>query len=373
MEKITSSKGKQNILYEGYCYRLDRVLKSGKESCRCVNGKCKGRIHVFGDECTFTSDHDHVPDPAKSAASLSMMRLRERAATLNDAPRRIIQETQINLHPEVVAVLPKFHSLKRTAQRQRKCKGLPIPAPSNIGEIDIPRELAYTYAGENFLAYDSGSEDPDRYFIFATPDNLRLMKENKQWMGDGTFKIAPQLFYQLYVIHILYKGSVLPMVCILLQRKSEGAYSRALIRLLCMDNEIAPSSILCDYEKAFHKSFLSVFRNAEVFGCFFHLSQAVWRKIQDLGLTNLYCTKEEIRQYSKILVALAVVPPDDIINVFESLHDVIPDELDELVFYFEDTWIGIPCRRGRRDALFPPSVWSVYERVVSEHPPTNNS
>ena len=62
MEKITSSKGKENILHEGYCYRLDRVLKSGKESWRCVNGKCKGRIHVIGDECTSASDHDHVPD-----------------------------------------------------------------------------------------------------------------------------------------------------------------------------------------------------------------------------------------------------------------------------------------------------------------------
>ena len=75
-----------------------------------------------------------------------------------------------------------------------------------------------------------------------------------------------------------------------------------------------------------------------------------------------------------MLVALALVPPMEIINVFESLHDVIPDELDDLVLYFEDTWIGRPCRRrGRRNVMFPPSVWSVYEHVVSEHPRTNNS
>ena len=110
-----------------------------------------------------------------------------------------------------------------------------------------------------------------------------------------------------------------------------------------------------------------------MFGCFFHLSQTVLRKIKDLGLTNLYCSSEEIRKYTKMLVALAFVPPTDITNVFESLHDVIPDELDDLVLYFEDTWIGRPCRRGRgRDAMFPPSVWSVYERAVSEHPRTNN-
>ena len=47
---------------------------------------------------------------------------------------------------------------------------------------------------------------------------------------------------------------------------------------------------------------------------------------------------------------------------------------NDLVLYFEDTWIGRPCRRGRRgNAMFPPSVCSVYELVVSEHSRTNNS
>ncbi|XP_068213295.1 uncharacterized protein [Palaemon carinicauda] len=282
MEKVTSSKEKDNILHEGYYYRLDRVLKSGKESWRCVDQKCKGRIYVIGDECTSASEQDHVPDPAKSESILSMMQLRESAATSNDLPRRLIQEAQLNLRPEVVAILPKYQSLQRTVERQRKAKGLPLSPPSYVGEIDIPQELVCTYDGEHFLAYDSGSDDPDRYFIFATHQNLKLMKENKHWMGDGTFKIAPQLFYQLYVIHIIYKGIVLPVVYILLQRKSEEAYNRALTQLHFMDTEIVPASISCDYEKTFHKAFLSVFRNAEVFGCFFHLSQAVWRKIQDL-------------------------------------------------------------------------------------------
>ncbi|XP_068208558.1 uncharacterized protein [Palaemon carinicauda] len=201
-----------------------------------------------------------------------------------------------------------------------------------------------------------------------------MIRENKHWMGDGTFKIAPQLFYQLYVIHIQYKGNVLPMVYMLLQRKSEELYRRALLQIQCLDNEIAPVSISCDYEKAFHNAFLSVFNNAEVLGCFFHLSQAVWRKIQDLGLNDLYCGSEEVRKYTKMLVALAFVPPNEIVNVFELLQDVVPDELHDLVLYFEDTWIGRPCRRGRRrNAMFPPSVWSVYERVLSELPRTNNS
>ncbi|XP_068245282.1 uncharacterized protein [Palaemon carinicauda] len=122
MEKLRSTKGKVNLLHQGYVYRLDRVLKSGRESWRCVIGTCKGRIYVCGDECTCASDHNHVPDPAKSAASLSIMRLRERAATSNDPPRRIIQETQLNLQPEAVALLPKYHSLQRTVQRKRNAK-----------------------------------------------------------------------------------------------------------------------------------------------------------------------------------------------------------------------------------------------------------
>ena len=45
-------KGTINKSYRGFVYRLDRTLKSGIQSFRCVIRDCKGRIHVDGDVTT---------------------------------------------------------------------------------------------------------------------------------------------------------------------------------------------------------------------------------------------------------------------------------------------------------------------------------
>ena len=75
-----------------------------------------------------------------------------------------------------------------------------------------------------------------------------------------------------------------------------------------------------------------------------------------------------------MLVSLAFVPPVDVIAAFETLLDNIPADLEPLVDYFEDTWIGRPHRRGqRRNPMFSIDVWSIYDRVIDGLPRTNNS
>ena len=39
-----TSKGKKSLLYDGFAFRIDRVLKSGDISWRCRVKNCKGRI-----------------------------------------------------------------------------------------------------------------------------------------------------------------------------------------------------------------------------------------------------------------------------------------------------------------------------------------
>ena len=41
-----------------------------------------------------------------------------------------------------------------------------------------------------------------------------------------------------------------------------------------------------------------------------------------------------------MLVALAFVSAHDIVRAFEELQDIVPQEIDALLDYFEDTWIG---------------------------------
>ena len=48
-------------------------------------------------------------------------------------------------------------------------------------------------------------------------------------------------------------------------------------------------------------------------GCLFHFIQCVWRKIQNLGLTEAYIKRKDIRQSCKMLIGLAFVPAHNIV------------------------------------------------------------
>ena len=75
-----------------------------------------------------------------------------------------------------------------------------------------------TLRGESFLAYDSGSDDRERFLIFSTEQNLDLLEHTPQWHADGTFKCCPALFYQLYKLHGVLNGHTIPFVYMLPKR-----------------------------------------------------------------------------------------------------------------------------------------------------------
>ena len=114
----------------------------------------------------------------------------------------------------------------------------------------IPSELKLTLRGENFLAYDSGSDDRERFLILSTEQNLDLLESIPQWHGDGTFKCCSALFYQLYTVHGVLNGHTIPLVYMLLKRKARELYLRALNELKEINPCLQPSQITIDFEIA---------------------------------------------------------------------------------------------------------------------------
>lgn len=210
---------------------------------------------------------------------------------------------------------------------------------------------------------------------FLTDANLQLFKDNADWFADGTFKIAPHLFYQVLTIHARKSGTVLPMLYVFLQQKSQAAYRRVLEAICQLKDNLQPTSVMCDFEKAFHNALEDVFgAQVVIVGCLFHLCLCIWRKIQQGNLVEAYRDDAEVRLKCKMLMALAFLPVDHIADAFENIQDQAPDCMMGLLEYFEDTWIGrIGRDRRRRNPLFSLSLWSVHDRVVQGLPRTNNS
>ena len=57
---------------------------------------------------------------------------------------------------------------------------------------------------EGYFRDDIQLESPKRFarhIIFATDQQLHLLRRAKRWYGDGTFYICPFPFYQVFCIH----------------------------------------------------------------------------------------------------------------------------------------------------------------------------
>ena len=84
-----------------------------------------------------------------------------------------------------------------------------------------PRFRTSGLKDEQFLLYDSGFGDDRRMLINSTPRFLRILSQTNNWHCDGTIKVVPVLFSQLYTIHGDMGGLILPCVYMLLLNKDE--------------------------------------------------------------------------------------------------------------------------------------------------------
>ncbi|CAF4480594.1 unnamed protein product, partial [Rotaria sp. Silwood2] len=66
---------------------------------------------------------------------------------------------------------------------------------------------------------------------------------------------------------------------------------------------------------------------------------------------------------------------DKVTNGYELIAEQFDDEADDLLDYFERTWIGERKRRGagRKKPKFDHTLWNIYDRVVAGVPRSNNS
>ena len=74
--------------------------------------------------------------------------------------------------------------------------------------------------------------------------------------------------------------------------------------------------------------------------CFFHFSQAIFGKIQSLGLQVRYKDDEDFAHKVRMLAALAFVPEPDFIIAFEAVSEDFPLNSQTIIDYFEDFYIG---------------------------------
>ena len=146
----------------------------------------------------------------------------------------------------------------------------------------------------------------------------------------------------------------------LLIGKSTDNYNLFFEKALKQDN-LQPESILTDFEigsiksvrertlKALHKGMFSStqkINSEKILGCLFHFFQAIQWQVQRKRLVTKYSEDEYFRLNVKKLIALAIIPVDEIITAFASIVNQFGNDADDLLDYFEKTWIAEGKRSG---------------------------
>jgi len=112
-----------------------------------------------------------------------------------------------------------------------------------------------------------------------------------------------------------------------------------------------PSSIVVDFEKGLINAIRSSFKSV-IIGCWFHLKQALYRKIVKLGL------KKDNSQWwlvLKSISALALEPIEFIENILEKLEVSFGDNWVKFFAYFKNTWLKV----------YTPKLWNI--NYLSNH------
>ena len=91
-----TNKGKKSLIYDGFIYRIDGVLKCGEISWRCTNKKCKGRLRTDIAMSTMKAinlEHNHKQDEKKKVErqQLRSQVKRKAADDLTSRPSKIIR------------------------------------------------------------------------------------------------------------------------------------------------------------------------------------------------------------------------------------------------------------------------------------------
>lgn len=303
--------------------------------------------------------HTHTAEPGQDQAAEIVAEVKKRAAEQVFVPANTIAEDVLldMIKPDALpASLPCQANIVRYANRHRQRN-----RPCHPQTLDF--EVQDAFIPDDFLLADVFI-DGARHFIFATNDQHQLLQKAKFLYADGTFKLVKDPFYQLFSIHafIQQDDSVrqVPLLFAIMSRRRRQDYVEVLSSVKDHISALCVQKITLDFEQALWAAVREVLPGVEIQGCVFHWTQAVFRKVVDLGFKVPYQTSGAIHEYIRQLLALPFLPAEHIPAMFGTLAGNATPPLQPLVDYIRTTWIENPT--------WPVTSWSIFGLVVR----TNN-
>ncbi|CAF1033362.1 unnamed protein product [Brachionus calyciflorus] len=221
---VPTARGGNYLYFENQLYYKIKPKNkmTGITSYRCrryhdENFRCKALLKASDEKVISLTNEHEKHELVKEAETLMLVAKKEiknKVVSTKGPVKQIFDETlggiisQFNLSlREAAEFAPKFKNIEKNLYRLKHLVEIQKDKlPKNLQEISFNEEFEsfkYTIDKKRFLLFDF--KNLDRIICFASDVQLEILQKSDRWHVDGTFKAAPTLFYQLYLIHGWYK------------------------------------------------------------------------------------------------------------------------------------------------------------------------
>ena len=229
--------------------------------------------------------------------------------------------------------------------------------------IEYKRNIKRQFDEDEFNENEYGS----KMLVLVSPFQRLLMKiPNIDLIGDGTFQFVPIGLRQMYSFHMDLFGSTFPITSVFMCEKNYDSYYN-LLNYMKLKLELKPHSCIFDYEISARKAFQDVYNESKVFGCYFHYTSAIMKKVKELGLFTEYKKNNDVYLIVKCIISLSFVKLEDVLKYFEIIkkksnkfEDDLKNKLSKFYEYIHRTWTGKKNSKGRIiKPIFSIKSWNV--------------
>ncbi|KAF9412798.1 hypothetical protein HW555_008801 [Spodoptera exigua] len=265
-----SERGGLLLLRGGYQHNKKRENKNGTTVWCCVKWqtrKCRGRVVTKNNLVVSDDPHTCQPNFAANIIKKQLNQCRKLAATKSDPIPTLFNNEMSSLADfglDLVATIPKFTSIKNSLYHSRnKALGVKRTTFQTASAVEIPD----AYKDKILLA--DYTDQRNRIIVFGTHNAKHLLATVEHIFADGTFKICPKPFYQLYTIHGDLGSSeetsnVVPLVYALLLNKKQATYEILFQIIKSQVPDWNPKKFQSDYEAAAMNAMQKIMPNCKI-------------------------------------------------------------------------------------------------------------
>ncbi|XP_021363128.1 uncharacterized protein LOC110456619 [Mizuhopecten yessoensis] len=268
---------------DGFAYTVKTVTnRTWRFSIRNKTIWCRATVLQRGDSFIPGScDHVHAPD------NLIVNRVKDSAlADIHRSAGSIAEAVLSEQLDHNYFNLPRPDYLARAANRLHQNL-----RPRDPKDLDFEIDHGFLRCPE--LIIGDVHVDNQRHILFATEQQLSLLRQSRRWYLDGTFEVRKDPFKQPCSVHAFLQKDdsckQVPLAFTLMSSRRTQDYEAVFRKLKeCLGGQPAVQGFVMDFESACWPVVMTVFTGAELKECSFHWAQAVLRKVGSLGLRPTY-------------------------------------------------------------------------------------